>query len=934
MSWEAVPASGRIALPLLLAALVAHCTGSRTNLAVADGPKVPNFEADVQPILQASCVRCHGDKRRGDLDLRTFAGLMKGGESGPVVMAGKADKSLLVKKIQEGAMPADKKEMLKADQLALLRRWIDAGAPAGTAGALAMPEVTQHDIEPIMAVHCAVCHGLRKQEGGLDLRTKASMLRGGKSGPAIVLGNPEASLLLKKVHAGAMPPNKRLIEVSVRPLTPGDIELMTTWIKAGAPEITIAPDVATTIPDPLVSDKDRQHWAFQPPKAALIPKLARAERVRNPMDAFVLQKLRAQGLDFAPDADALTLLRRATFDLTGLPPSPEEMDDYLKDCAGTSPDAAYLKLLDRLLASPRYGERWGRYWLDLAGYSDSEGKRSADPIRPFAWRYRDYVIRSFNADKPYDRFLLEQIAGDELADYEHAPVITQEIMDNLVATGFLRMTPDGTGSDVVNFTPERIEVITDEIQVFGAAVLGLTLHCARCHSHKYDPIPQRDYYRLLDVFKGAYDEHDWLSPAGVPGQAKARPPRVLPYVTPEEKARAQRDAERIQREIDTLSKTKSKAPMVTQQIKTLEATKQAVPGIRALWDRGAPSPTYIYRRGDYLQPTKLVGPGVPSVLTDGKTPFVVTPPWPGAKSTGRRLALARWLTEPNHPLTARVMVNRIWKHHFGAGIVRSLDNFGNTGDRPSHPELLDWLAHEFSHGQPSLAGPANTAWSIKAMHRLMMTSTTYRQASVVTPLHDKLDPDNRWLSRMPLKRMDAEALYDTLLLVAGRLDETPFGAPDAVIARGDGLVTAAGSDKGWRRSIYVRQRRTQIPTLLETFDLPQMNPNCVERVDSTVAPQALFLRNNALVHELAAAFAARVEKAAGTEPSRQIELAYRMALNRPPSADEHQASTQALAQLVEQWTRAGKGDREAAARRALATYCHTILNSAAFVYID
>jgi hypothetical protein len=586
-------------------------------------------------------------------------------------------------------------------------------------------------------------------------------------------------------------------------------------------------------------------------------------------------------------------------------------------------------LTERLLASPRYGERWGRYWLDLAGYSDSEGKRSADPIRPHAWRYRDYVIRSFNADKPYDRFLLEQLAGDELQDYENAPVITQEIMDNLVATGFLRMTPDGTGSDVVNFTPERIEVISDEIQVLGSAVMGLTLHCARCHSHKYDPIPQRDYYRLLDVFKGAYDEHDWLSPAAVPGQAKSnRAGRVLPYVTPEERARAQVEGDRIQREIDAL-KQREQTRTVVQQIKTLEATRQAASGIRALWDRGAPSPTYIYRRGDHLQPTKLVGPGVPSVLTDGKTPFVVTPPWPGAKQTGRRLALARWLVQPEQPLTARVMVNRIWKHHFGSGLVKSLDNFGTTGDRPSHPELLDWLARTFVEGTGSTSRP----WSIKDLHRLLMTSTTYRQASTVTPLHEKLDPDNRLLARMPLKRMEAEVLYDTLLHVAGRLDETRFGPPDPVQVRKDGLVSATATDKGLRRSIYVRQRRTQLPTLLETFDLPQMNPNCIERVDSTVAPQALFLRNNALIAELAAALAERVMREVGSDPARQIERAHRVALSRPPSAEENALGLHTLAQLTAEWQRS-LTEREAAARRALASYAHTLVNSAAFVYID
>ncbi len=957
MPRNAVLAFGRFALALLLGTSLIFLAKNAHDRARAGGTKAPMFETDVQPILQASCVRCHGDKRRGDLDLRTFSALMKGGESGPAVIAGKADKSLLYKKIHEGAMPADKKGMLKPDQIALIRRWIDAGAPSASGSGAAVVEVTQHDVEPILAMRCAVCHGLRKQEGGLDVRTKASLLKGGKSGPAIVLGKPAESLLLKKIHSGAMPPNKRLIEASVKPMTPTDIEFLTKWIKAGAPEVRIEPDVATTEPDPLVSDKDRQHWAFQAPKPVAVPKSPNAKRVRNPIDAFILAKLQAKGLDFAPEADALTLLRRATFDLTGLPPSPEEVEQYLKDCASDKSESAYERLIDRLLASPRYGERWGRYWLDLAGYSDSEGKRSADPIRPHAWRYRDYVIRAFNADKPYDRFLLEQLAGDELADYENAPVITQEIMDNLVATGFLRMTPDGTGSDVVNFTPERIEVISDEIQVFGASVLGLTLHCARCHSHKYDPIPQRDYYRLADIFKGAFDEHDWLSPAGVPGQAKKRPPRVLPFVSAEEKDRAKRDGERIQREIDALMKLKANSRMIDQQIKTLQATKLAVPGIRALWDRGEPSPTYIYRRGDYLQPTKLVGPGVPSVLTDGKTPFVVTPPWPGAKSTGRRLALAKWLTQPDHPLTARVMVNRIWKHHFGAGIVRSLDNFGNTGDRPSHPELLDWLAREFV--QPSASRerregttPAGSStpspptflphegegskkpWSIKQMHRVMMLSSAYRQASTVTEKHEKLDPENRLLSRMPLKRMEAEAIYDTLLLVSGKLDETRFGVPDAVTVRADGLVTAVKADKGWRRSIYVRQRRTQIPTLLETFDLPQMNPNCIDRVDSTVAPQALFLRNNALVQELASAFGERVEKAAGTEPSKQVEEAYRIALNRPPSAEERQIGVQALAQLTEQWARETKGDQEAAARRALAAYCHTILNSAAFVYID
>lgn len=902
---------------LIVAVLAWTCPSA----AAAEAPNevsatIPYFETDIEPILKTTCVRCHGEKKRADLDLRTLAGLFKGGESGPAVRPGKVEDSLLYEKVHAGAMPPKKADRLRPEQVALIRKWIETGAQAQSKNETNVPEVTQHHIGPLMLLRCAVCHGLRQQEAGLDVRTHAALLKGGKSGPAIVLGNPEQSLLLKRIHAGEMPPNKRLLEVSVKPMSADEIERLATWIKLGAPEVEMAPDVAGAEPDPLVTDKDRDFWSFRPPQAVAIPEMKQAGRIRNPIDAFLLQKLQEKGLGFSPEAARLTLLRRVSFDLTGLPPDPAEMEAFQND----ADERAYENAVERLLTSPRYGERWGRYWLDLAGYADSEGKRSQDPIRPHAWRYRDYVVRAFNADKPYDRFLLEQLAGDELADYEHAP-LSLEIMDNLAATGFLRMTPDGTGSDVVNFVPERIEVIADEMQVFGAAILGLTLHCARCHSHKYDPIPQRDYYRLLDVFKGAYDEHDWLRPTSVPGQAKTqRPSRVLSYVSDAEKHQWQKDTGRIKSEIDILKK-QPMTPDITKQIKALEATMQAEPGIHALWDRGEPSPTYIYRRGDYLQPTRLVGPGVPSVLTDGKTPFVVTPPWPGARQTGRRLALARWLVQPDHPLTARVMVNRIWKYHFGSGLVATLDNFGNTGARPTHPELLDWLAREF----------VNQGWSIKAMHRLMVTSNAYRQASTVTAQHEKLDPDNRLLGRMPLKRMEAEAVYDTLLLVSGRLNENRYGPPDAVEVRKDGLVTAAGSSDGWRRSIYVRQRRTQIPTLLETFDLPQMNPNCVERINSTVAAQALFLRNNALVNELATAFAERVRKTAGNKLEQQLDTVYRIALSRPPSSEEQALGVQALTDLAEQWTRAGSNRPE---QQALTAYCHTILNSAAFLYID
>ena len=505
------------------------------------------------------------------------------------------------------------------------------------------------------------------------------------------------------------------------------------------------------------------------------------------------------------------------FDLIGLPPEPEDVAAFLAD---DCPDA-YRRLVDRVLGSVHYGERWGQYWLDLAGYSDSEGLTHADDVRPHAWRYRDYVIRAFNADKPYDRFLLEQLAGDELADYEHAGEITPELYDNLVATGFLRLAPDGTFAPITAFVPDRLEVIDDEIEVFSSAVLGLTIKCARCHSHKFDPIPQRDYYRLAAVFKGALDEHDWLAlRTGGPHQPADAKTCLLPYVPAAETAAWQ----------------------------AAGAKPQDQPMIRAVWDRGQPSPTYILRRGNYLARGELVGPGVPAALSDGRTPLAAAPPWPGSNKTGLRLALAWWVTRADHPLTARVMVNRVWKHHFGEGIVRTLDNFGKMGAPPTHPELLDWMAVRF----------VENGWSVKQLHRLLMNSATYRQSSQVSDIQQQLDPDNAWISRMPLRRMEGEVLHDSLLQIAGRLNPVPYGKPEPLEVKSDGLVTErADEHRRFRRSVYVLKRRTQPLTLLQSFDVASMDPNCIERRESIVAPQALHLNNNALVRELAGALAER-----------------------------------------------------------------------------
>ncbi len=908
-------------------AMILFADDQETPLAKASQREVA-YLADVQPILAAKCFECHGEKtRKADLNLATPKGLLKGGESGPAISPGEPEQSLLFEKIHSGEMPPEEKDRLSDAEIKLVERWIRSGAKTEASHNEATETASvpnQHDVIPIMLRRCAACHGRHQQLADLDLRSKATMLKGGKSGPAIILGKPEESLLIKKVHSGEMPPLERLVEVSVKPIEPSELDTVSKWIAAGAPEVVIAPDVATSEGDPLVSDEDRDFWAFRAPQSVVPPVVKDQQRVRNEIDAFILEKLQTVGLSLNDEADRLTLIRRATFDLTGLPPEPAEVSAFLAD----QDPRAYELLIERLLDSRRYGERWGRYWLDLAGYADSEGKREQDLPRPFAWRFRDYVIRSFNMDKPFDRFLLEQIAGDELIDYENAPEITQEIYDNLVATGFLRMTPDASWANITGYIPDRIDVIADEIDVLGSAVMGLTLKCARCHTHKFDPIPHRDYYRLVDIFKGAYDEYAWLKPDIRPGIGPVSedvvPGRLLRYVTATERREWEVSEAKLS---DEIAAAKSKGEP-EDRIRALEAKRQPEPRIQALWDRGDPSPTYVYRRGDWLSLGALVGPGVPSVLTDGRTPFEVNPPWPGAKQTGRRLAFARWLTRPDHPLTARVQVNHIWKHHFGSGIVKSLGNFGRAGIPPTHPELLDWLAREF----------VNRGWSIKEMHRLMMTSSTYRQSSSLTPSLVELDPQNSLYSRMPLIRLDAEALYDSLLLVAGRLNEKPFGPADAVQSRPDGLVTPSATDAGWRRLIYVQQLRKRLATHLESFDFPQMNPNCVERRDSMVAPQALHLMNNGMVHQLAEHFAARVIQEVGSDFTKQIESVYQIALSRPPSDEEKRLGMETLSQLQADWQKELAPNGESAdatvISKSLTAYCHAIINSASFLFVD
>ncbi len=919
----------------------------------------PVFEKDIQPVLEQRCGQCHaGGKRKGGLSLATMAGVRRGGESEEAIVGQGLGDSLLWKMISHGEMPPEGKAQLLAAETALIKRWIETGAKSTAPVEVVEKKINQHDVLPIVLLRCTACHGAKEKQGGLDLRTPAAMHKGGRSGPSLEAGKPDASRMIQRIESQACPPSNLLLKYFVQRPTSTEVKTLRRWIAEGAPVADVKPDVATTKPDHLVTDDDRQHWAFQPPKA---------KPGARGIDEFIQAKLKAVGLDFAPEANRATLIRRAYLDLIGLPPTLAE----LRRWTASGKADWYAKMIDHLLASPRYGERWGRHWLDVAGYADSEGGVSSDPVRKVAWKYRDYVIRAFNADKPYDQFLHEQLAGDELLDVARAPEVTPAMVDNLTATGFLRMGIDQTGSRTMNFVPERLGVIGDALQVLGSGVMGLTLECARCHSHKYDPIPHRDYYRLKAVFQGALDEHDWLS----------FKTRQLAFATPEHRRRiarinppVEKAIKQLEREIKTAANNvrlelllahypnqpeadrtatltalrradnqrslaqrllveklqRAEAIPDNRQPARVTAARRALAqletdlahrrqqlepsaAIRALWDAGRPSPTYILHRGEHDKPGRLVGPGVPSVLTDGRTPFVVQPPFPG--KTGRRLALAKWLTRPDHPLTARVMVNRVWHHHFGAGLVRSLENFGVKGDRPSHPALLDWLAVQFVHD----------GWSLKKLHRRIMLSRAYRQSSTISAAQAVADPQNRLLSRMPLRRMDAEVLRDSILFISGKLDSTAGGPPDAVSVNRDGLVSVPPRTYGgWRRSVYLQHRRTEIPSLLATFDYPVMGPNCLERNVSTVSTQPLMLMNNAHIRELATTFAGRVIKADGDGP--RVELAYRLALSRPPTDAERELGITVLTQLRRDW----KGNATA----ALTTYCHTLLNSAGFMYID
>ena len=935
----------------------------------------PSFEADIKPIMAAKCVQCHGTVPQAKLDLRTQEAVLKGGMSGAIVVPGESGKSLLLTKVNTRQMPPGSAKLSEAE-IDLIRDWIDRGLAAPTTAA-----VSEHEVRGIFQARCVICHGSGDRKGGLDLRTVASRLKGGGSGPGLVPGKPEESLIYKRIVNGQMPPDKLAKELAVELPTAAETEKIRAWIVAGAP----GPEPLVLPPDAVIKKEDQQFWSFQPPKRPAVPKVRSQVLVRNPIDAFLLQKLEAKSLSYSREADRLTLMRRAYLDVTGLPPTAAEIDAYQKDRA---PDA-YERMIDRLLASPHYGERWGQHWLDLAGYSDSEGFGQDDGVRPSAWRYRDYVIRSLNADKPYAQFLTEQLAGDELSDdWKKANgIATQETIDRLAATGFLRNVPDPTDSNERGLIAERMDVIAAEVEVLTSSVMGITVGCARCHNHKYDPIPQRDYYRLSAILQAAFDPYEWKGPkkreidlgleserkeiaeTNGPLQAEMRqlqqqirdatqPFRqqaidaaidALPDDVREEvrKVAAVPAGDRTEAQRLLAEKYKSalqisdrelpaKFPELRMKTQALQKALGEIrgkvipqPRVRVLMDNAEPSEFYLLRRGDPVGFGDPVEAGVPQLLQNAALkPYEPVAPFPG--TSGRRLAFARWLTQPEHPLTARVMVNQMWSRHFGRGIVASVANFGHAGVPPSHPELLDWLATEF----------VSQGWSMKAMHRLILTSQAYRQTSRASESVVTADPENTLLSRMPLQRMDAETLYDSLIAVAGRLDATMFGRASDVEVSLDKEVTVKATKAGFRRSIYTLHRRQTPVSLMDAFDQPSMTPNCTERRHSNVPTQALHMMNGSTAWELARFMAGRVIDDAGEDRTKQIEAVYLRAFSRRPTPGEVSAGLEAIAAFQKGWPdrlAADNGDapRSATARwMALANYCHALLNSAEFSFID
>ncbi|MBS0265335.1 MAG: DUF1553 domain-containing protein [Planctomycetes bacterium] len=717
--------------------------------------------------------------------------------------------------------------------------------------------------------------------------------------------------------------------------------------------------------DAVVSDLEREHWSFRPIRRPAIPAVRNRDWVRNPIDQFILAGLEAKGWQPNPQARPQALVRRLSFDLTGLPPTPED----LADIANAADPTAFDRLVDALLARPSYGERWGRHWLDLVRYAESNGYER-DGAKPSVWRYRDYVIQSFNTDKPYDRFILEQLAGDELPDANSETVI---------ALGYYRLGPwDDEPADPAE---DRFDQLDDMVSTTSQVFLGLTLGCARCHNHKFEPLTTLDYYRMTAIFNPLQrfqnGRSDLDAPAGSAAELAAlaaRDRRIAELtgqmtglrlefqqawlngtesrLSPEARAAflaapASRTADQkrlveqftkmLDDEINTALPAASQARL-SQWADEIATLKRQTPDLPRAYYLHEPQPqppeTHVLLRGKPGRPGIVAPPGIPAVLT-GEQPQFLTP---DARTSRRRLTLARWLTDPRNPLTPRVIVNRVWQFHFGEGLVRTSSDFGIMGDPPSHPDLLDYLAGEF----------VRQGWSLKWLHRQILSSATYRMSKDSRDDYAAVDPENRLWWRFPYRRLEVEAIRDSMLVASGRLNRNMFGPPMHPFIPQEALAGSSDPGSIWpaydevsasRRTVYAYVKRSLVVPMLEVLDLCDTTKSSARRQITSVAPQALTLFNGRFVNEQAEHLARRVEREAGTDPAGQVARAWQLALARSPSNTEQQTmqaylQSEAAKRLAEA-TAAVKPLPEAEARhQALVQLCRVIFNLNEFAYPD
>jgi len=771
---------------------------------------------------------------------------------------------------------------------------------------------------------CLQCHNESAAMSGLQLLTREQLLKGGTRGPAIRPGDASASLLFQAVtHAGklVMPPTGKLSDDETR--------ILRSWIEQGA-----------AWPASVRQEVQSDWWAFCKPLRPKIPGAAGA----HPVDAFLMEKLRAAHIEPAPEADRLTLLRRACFDLHGLPPTPDQVRAFLNDTA----PGAWERLIDSLLASPRYGEKWGRHWLDLVRYGDTSGFEQ-DPYTLEAWRYRDYVIKSLNDDKPYDRFVKEQLAGDEL--WPNDP-------EARTGTGYFRV---GANRDMLFKVEElnAVEKLTDAVDTTSTVFLGLTTGCARCHDHKFDPIPQRDFYRMQAIFAPAVSDRvfleyntarfydiaangrefklrqigDAIDRIQKPYREKSRQERIarLPATaqaaiaiaadkrTPEQQALVTDSEAALKVSDDEIRAALSpadaaKLQQIEKRLVSMFANYAPPPMAPGIIDVGREAPrTFIAVRGNPDVPGEEVRPGFPSVLGGGEIP---DPPL-HAKTTGRRKALAEWLANADNPLFARVMMNRVWQYHFGQGLVKTPSDFGVRSGQPSHPELLDWLATEFPERK----------WSLKAMHKLLMTSDAYRRSSNAPEVAHQQDPANTLLSHMSRRRLQAEEIRDSVLQVSGALNLKAGGMPVVPPLETEELFGLIGKpenawvvsdnvEEHYRRSVYLLSRRTFQQPMFEAFDSPDGILSCSRRNESTTAPQSLALLNSAFMQDQSRILATRIES---------VEDAWQRVLFRKPTATESGAATE----FLERQTK-----RLDSRTAAMAELARGLMNLNEFLYVD